>query len=334
MLLAWLLACQTPFGTDRHDLVGFRVAAIEVGPAGPGDDVTPRLAVIVDSRPFADDQPLLDWFWLTDPQELQHVDALDLPDGLGPAPTLTVPSDRAVLGLLARQGSEEQRAFVVLDPLAGVGDDPVRIAATTVELSLDDWTEETVQASERAALPTGSETDQVDVSGFLRLRAEGVETTGRVRWMATAGTFFELDGATSDWVAADVVLDDGAIESSVPSPEGPVTVIALSTGQDAARFRATDLWVGEADAFTRTQGRVLPGLALDGPATVRLVADDMAPSGLSIADPEPALPTDEPGTASLPCFAPVDGPFDPNWLLELRCAREALVGRRVLVVPD
>ena len=48
MILFLLLACQAPFGADRQDLTGFRVAALSAPAAAAGDPLTPEVAVVVE----------------------------------------------------------------------------------------------------------------------------------------------------------------------------------------------------------------------------------------------------------------------------------------------
>ena len=86
MLLALLAACQAPFGADRHDLVGFRVAAIDADPVRDGGTTTARIAMIVDGRPFSHAPVDLAWYLLADPDELLDIDPLSEADGVGPEP--------------------------------------------------------------------------------------------------------------------------------------------------------------------------------------------------------------------------------------------------------
>jgi hypothetical protein len=254
-----------------------------------------------------------------------------------------------VLGLLARYGDREQRSFLTLgdDALSSTaaGPRPERVRARGIDLPVDDLDPETSALEARRALPVGDDAAAVSSGEALRLDAVGVPATGRVRWMATAGTFLELDGATTDWFASDLYLDEGEVEDREDLTDRAVTFLALSTGSQRSRFAATDRIVTSENlaAHTWVNGRLLFGVDLDRPAYVTLALDDLAPSGLAIVDADPVDP--EPRdlealgdlnarTASLPCFEPVDGPFDPNWLLELRCPRAPLDGAEVLLVPD
>ncbi len=352
LLLPLLLACQDPFEVDRHDLVGFRIAAIEAEPVElPSGSRTweVHLAVVADGRPFVDEQPLMSWFWLEDPHELETADALSDPAAVGPAPSLTAPEGRPVLGLLARHGDEEQRSFLVLDDAAATMDAagvrPERVRARALDFPLSTLDRETSAVETRRALPVGPEVVSVVAGGALRLDALGVSDTERVRWMATAGTFLELDGSSTDWFASDLTLDAGEVEERDDLPQQVVTFLALSTGSHRSRFAATDRLVTQEPppATTLVNGRLLVGADLDRPTFVTLVADDDAPSGLALTDPTPIDPAPRDlqeleafaaGTTALPCFDPVAGPFDPNWLLEVRCPRAPLDGARVLVVPD
>jgi hypothetical protein len=289
----WVLlaACLEPFGADRHDLVGFRIAAVSVPPAEEGDLVVPRAAVVVDGRAWSDRPVDLAWYWVDDPDDVVAIDPLTLADAAGASPLLTVP-DRPILAVVARRGSEDRRAFLEL------ARPPATITAPTA-LHVDPAT--------------------VEPGGTARIEAE---TDGLVRWMATGGTFTEVDAQTTDWTA------DG---------DGPVTVLALALGEPGeATFAATEVHVGEPGPGLWVAGRWLP-TDVPVPAasgdTVRgtLLADDASPVGVrltsAVLEPDP---TDF-GTAGLECLVPREGPFDPAWLLEQVCGRDALVDASVVV---
>src|SRR5690606_11575136 len=94
------------------------------------------------------------------------------------------------------------------------------------------------------------ETEAVDTirpSTWLRLQTsiQDASAATRTRWMATAGTFLELDSHTTDWVSADLVLDDLETESVEPLAPGPITVVALANDRAGHNdVRAHDLYVG------------------------------------------------------------------------------------------
>ncbi len=351
MFLLLLLACQDPFAVDRHDLVGFRIAAIEAEPADE-DDLDgawiPRIAAVVDGHPYADEQPLLSWYWLERADDLFTVDALDAPDAVGPAPTLDLDPDRPVLGLLARYGGDEQRSFLVLDEEArqpgSAGPRPEAVRARAVALPVDSLDPETSSVDARRGLATGDDAISVPTGQALRLDALGVPDSGRVRWMATAGTFLELTGASTDWLASDVYLDDGEVEDRADLTDQAVTFLALSTGSHRSRFAATDRLVTAENVAGHVfvHGRLLLGVDLDRPAFVTLRRNDDAPNGLTFVQPEEVEPEPtlesldalDAGTGALECFEPVRGPFEVDWLLELRCPRAPMDGARVLLVPD
>lgn len=286
-MLLLLAACQEPFGADRHDLVGFRIAAVSVPPAAPGDEVVPRAAVVVDGRAWSPSPIDLAWYWVDDTDEIEAIDPLTVADAAGPSPLLTVP-DRPILAVVARRGSEDRRAFVEVAP------PPATIAAPTA-FALDPG-------------PT------VEPGETVRLRAD---TDGLVRWMATAGTFTEIDEQTADWRSRD---------------PGPVTVVALALGEPGeATFAATDLHVGDPGPGLWVGQRWLPtDVALEPGEHVRgtLAADDASPCGLRLTAPE-VVPGPE--DAAYDCLVPLDGTFDPGWLLEQRCGRDALAGDDVVV---
>ena len=105
-------ACQEPFGTDRHDLVGFRIAAVGVSPALDGETVRPRAAMIVDDRPWSEVPVEFTWFWVDDPDDVPTLDPLSVADAVGPEPELVVPEDRGSWGHRAGGGDRDARAVV------------------------------------------------------------------------------------------------------------------------------------------------------------------------------------------------------------------------------
>lgn len=341
MIVLLALGCQEPFGTDRHDLSGFRVAAVTVDPpaAVAGDVVTARAAVIVDGRLWADVRPTLRWHWVEATRAA--VTALgpnDPADAEGPAPSLTVPDDRRRLALVATTDGAVYRAYLDLPeqaaaiPLAGVD-------VGTVDLAIDTVTAEALAPDARAAL-AATAADAVPPGRFGRFTARTGEATPFLRWMSTAGgRFFELDRTTADWAAGDVTLDDEDVIVGDPLPAGPHALLALAIGDDGATaFTVRDFGVGDAPVGLRTAGdRWLTAAApvAAGWTAVTLVADDAAPTGLGATDPEPVdpgtLPEQDPyGVEALGCVG-VDGPFDPSWLADHRCARNDVVGARVVL---
>lgn len=321
-----LLACQAPFGADRHDLVGFRVAAVAASPAGgpPGAEVTARVAIVVDGRPWSDVPVGLAWRWLSADEDAATWSVADAA-ATGPRPTLVRPDGADRLGLVATApDGSEARAYLALPetapaqpPLAGVlldvSSDGGRVAADAV-------------APGEVARAYATYTDVPDPLPVAR-------------WMATAGTFRERDASTADWYAADVRFDDDTATWGEPAAEGPVTFVVLAT--DGAGFTdcvARDVFVGDVPAGLFTAGgRFLPGdAAATGLVRATLLADDASPTGLRVEDAvaveASALPDADPyGTAALPCTVAVDGPFDPGWLLDQRCTREQVAGATVVL---
>ncbi|MEZ4240867.1 MAG: hypothetical protein R3F59_32865 [Myxococcota bacterium] len=341
-----LAACQEPFGTDRHDLTGFRIAAVALPAAAPGDPVRPRAALIVDGRPWSETAVDLRWTWLADPDALATLDPDAPADGVGPAPVLTLPADRPILGLVARQGARVARAYAAIPPPAEPLPPlpPPEIAA--LPLTVGEVTAEQLQRDARLDL-TGAD-GPVAPGGFARFTAPA-EGDPLVRWMATAGTFFELDRQRTDWAAGDLWLDGDEIDDeTVPRedlPPGWVTVLALALGDGGegsdreapsqTTFAARDLAVGLPDPVgVWVAGRFLPSDA-PPPAAEQLrgtlQADDDAPSGLRLVGLA-AEPLGTPGP-DLPCDPPLALPFDPAVLLDQRCSRAALDGAEVTVIP-
>ncbi|MBW1880276.1 MAG: hypothetical protein JRJ84_18095, partial [Deltaproteobacteria bacterium] len=217
-LVSFLLViagCQEPFGSDRHDLEGDRIAAMAVDPAGApgGDPMTVRVALSVDSRPWSDDPVALDWHWLEDDDVhvVADLEPGDEADGQGPAPTLTVPEGEGTVRLAlvaAFPSGRVRRAFLDLE--RGVGHTHPRLAGLSFN--------------------PGGPVSPGDMLTVAAVMADLQETPPMVRWMTVRGrgTFTEQDRLTALWEAAEVVTDDDEVVSRDLLEVGPVTFLALA----------------------------------------------------------------------------------------------------------
>ena len=324
MIWTLLLACQEPFDADRHDLLDFRVAAVSVAPASDGDPVQIDMAVIVDGHPWSMDPVEFRWGWIEAAEDAAG--PLADPAALGPAPALVRPDDHpGWLALHAAHGTAVERVAVQV-PLQGALLALGRLQLERLPWSVADVTAEELQLEARRATVGEASPRTVAPGGFSRLTIPDPSVDGSVRWMATGkGSFFETDPRTTDWAAGDLRLDDDEVEGSRETlAQGPVTVIALWLAETDPRtaFRADDLFVGPVADGVFTRGRFLP--AADAPKSPwlqgRLQADPESPVGVRLVEVE-AL-GDAPTTfssAQWACATPVDGPFDPGWLLGQRC---------------
>jgi len=323
MLWLFLIACQEPFGADRHDLVGYRIAAVEV--ALDGEVARPRAALVSEGRLWSDLPPQLGWYLLDDADAI--ADSGTVPDAISPSPTLSLGTAR-VLGLRATwPDGTERLATLDLRGIARTGIRPEAIQAQPLPVDLG---EEALELGLEARRELVAEEGPLPTGGLLRLTPERVGGGDTVRWMATTGTFLELDDHVTDWAHGQLALEDGLVEDWAPASPGVVSFLALSLGAGAGRFRAADLWMGPADEpGTWVAGRWLPGEALVGPTWVTLSADDDAPSGLRIAGTVATPAEPPPG----PCAAEGQA-LDLDVVLTGACARQELVGVPLLVEPD
>ena len=326
-----LFACQEPFELDRHDLVGFRVAAVAAA-AGAPEGWAPRVAVITEGEMWAPDTATLRWHLVPDAASLWELDtAAAAPLAEGPVPLL--PYDEGDIGLIATHEGSEVR--VIVTPPTAEAESLPPIAVSTVPFAVEAVDGPSLGREARAGV-VATPADAVPVGGFGRWSVAAGDGAV-VRWMATAGTFFELDARTTDWAAGDLRLDGDEIEGERSVLEaGPVSVLALALGEGATRFRAQEVWVGPPGDGLWVEGRWLPAepaaAGMAGVLQATLEADDASPTGLRatgvmVAGEGEATAADW-GTGALGCDG-VGGPFDPGWLLTHQCGRDALVGATV-----
>ncbi|MEQ1504602.1 MAG: hypothetical protein ABMB14_20350 [Myxococcota bacterium] len=307
-----------------------------MAPAAAGEVVEPRASVIVDGRAWSDAPAELSWTWVADSDA---VETLTGPaDATGPTPSLVVPEEKRVLALIARGSGVERRAFVALASPPGTLSGPLSLGAAALPLAIDTVTASELTIDARRALdadPADADpTDAIAPGAFARFTAT-VDGDPLIRWMSTAGTWFELDRHTADWAAGDLRVDgDEIVAGATAVDPGWVTILALALGAPGeTAVAATDLAVGTDEPGLWTHGRFVPtdvDVAWSAGDQVRgtLVADDGSPIGLRLTDAV-AEPAGDPGaTACGP------GPFDPNLLLVQACARSALDGAEVVVTPE
>lgn len=324
MLLVWsLLGCQEPFGADRHDLRGFRVASLTA--QVDGEQVRPRVAMIVEGRAWSAEPVQLDWAFIEEPG-----DSVQEPDPVASGADVVLERTTDRLALHAWTATSSTWAEL----------DLVDRSELALQLSVERTTEQvqglTVEQLTREARAdwTSEPERAVDPGGFLRLTVSGAPQSALGRFMATGdGTWFELEGDVADWAAAEVLIDDEDIAVE-PNEPGTHTVLVASIDTTSSGFVATDVHIGEAPQGIYVQGRFLPGpTSAAGRTWITLQADDSAPSGLAFTEPAAAEPDASWSGEALGCVG-VQGPFDPDWLLQARCGRDALVGERVLVEVD
>lgn len=338
VLLLLTTACQEPFGTDRHDLVGFRIAALSA--VGSGDTVSARAALIVDGHPWSDDAVTFDWYWVddTDADTIAALGEGDLRAATGPTPDLPANGDAAALALVATHGEDLARAVVEVGEAAHVP------ALNGIDLRSNALALESVQATDlhlaaRRLQEDGPAASNVPEGGFARLRAQTIGDP-QVRWMTTApgGTFLELDRQTTDWAAGTLHFDEDEIEEATPDAPAPHTFLALALSEEldgANAWAARDVYVGSSGqgVLTNSQRWLPVDRDVLGPYVQGvLVADDASPTGLALQDARDVEADVDPGTATLTCRVAVEGYFDPTWLLDQRCTRSAVVGQTIVVV--
>jgi hypothetical protein len=327
-LLLLGLACQAPFGEDRHDLVGDRITAVATRPVAGGTQA--EVALVVDGALWTDVAIAERWYAAAD---ADAVDPEAPPDAEGPLATLPTPVTDWTLVVTFPSGAE--RRAVLRLPEGGAAAMPAPpLSFGTLDLDFDAATPEQLSVDGRSDL-AATPSEAIASGAWARVTAWPAgppDNLDRVRWTSTAqpSTFLELDRTTTDWATGTLILDDLEIEEATPMSPGVVTLLALAVdGAGGNGLGAIDIAVGAVDAPTvRVAGRLL-GVELAPSAALlqgTLEADDTLPSGLRLAD---AVAVAAPAAAALPC---ADGPlFDPSWLLTRRCLRAEVVGATVTV---
>ena len=340
-MLFWLLltGCLEPFGTDRHDLEGFRVAGVRVSAAESGVSLEPL--VVVDGKLWSDDAVELRWFAVDDASEASELDVTQTPIATG-SPAVVADTEWAVLVATSPSGVE-RRAVVQLPNTseAPLTIDQIRVDevdATLAELgALVPTLEERQQwTSERAGLiaPRG-------IARFIASsNTSGTEPQARWMTLAGAGHYLELDRSQTDWFAAELDIDDEDLLGHTALGEGWVTgVTVLVDGAGGSDWRVFEVFVGTELPATgsRVTQRFLP---IEPPPTAAglvqgtLELDDASPTGVRLTGATTVslddLNTDDPyGTGALPCGS--DAPFEPDWLAGARCTRAEVSGAVVVV---
>ncbi|MDG1483034.1 MAG: hypothetical protein P8R54_25815 [Myxococcota bacterium] len=298
MLSLLLAACQEPFSEDRHDLVGFRIVGIGV------EDGVAKAAVWSGEGPWHEQTPTLSW-------------ALD-GEPLGEGFEVTVPAEEGVLSLTATSASGEERTAVVDVRSSGGALTVARQAVVIDGLTLE----------ERRAV-TGSNIETAAQAGeAVRLTLSTLSDVESARWMSAGGTIMELEADTADFLAEDIVIDDGELISREDAGVGRYPLLALVIdGQGGNRWLWTDAAVGSSELLLRHEGRLVVSDAAAEPGLIAATLIEDAIGGVGLSDVVPVTDTAE--QDDLPCIPAV--PMSLSWIAEGRCARADVLGARVVL---
>lgn len=292
-----LAACQEPFSEDRHDLVGFRVVGIGV------EDGVAKAAVWSGEGPWHEQAPTLSW----------ALDGVPLGEGFDVA----VPG-KGELSLIATSASGEERAAVV-----DVRDSSGSLTVARQAVVIDGLTLE-----ERRAV-TGSSIETTAAAGEgVRLMLSTLSDVESARWMSAGGTIMELEADAADFLAEDIVIDDGELISREDAGVGRYPLLALVIdGQGGNRWLWTDAAVGSSEILLRHEGRLVVSDAAVEPGLIAATLIEDAIGGVALSDVTPVTDTAE--QDELPCFPAA--PMSLSWIAEGRCARADVVGARVVL---
>ena len=347
-ILFAIIGCQQPFGSDRHDLDGFRILGLHTTPAGgiTGDRIEPRAHFVVDGHLWADQSIEQYWFWMdtSDPSVLA-AKTKEMANATGAAPELFIPYRNAILGLLAiHPDGTENRSFLAIPATQADNKDHGTILTFQTSQMLSTLSAEDLEIATRSEWDlVQSATFDNDSFGRLEMYFNTAEQQAyRVRWMSTMpfGTFFETTSSATDWAPASVTVDDDEVSVSNSISGGPQTFAALILDENAPRtVQYQDVWVGPSTSGIWIDGRWYPAdtaIEYTGLATVEFAKENDTPNGLRIAqwsplDPQTRSETDPFGTQGLACDVAVTGPFQYDWLTLNWCLRASIIGKPLIV---
>lgn len=322
---AGAFACQAPFGSDRHDVETDRIVAITTADG----DLRPVLAL--DGRLGRNADASFTWYLLTDGAPIPPADAGVTPWSTEP----TVAASPGTYGLRVTFPSGTVReAVLTLQTTSGPVTGGIALEQVGLPFApMDD--EEALTAAARAGATPSALSGAAPPGTWVRARADVVpEATDRVRWMqqgpadAVGVTFLELDATTTDIALGALVLDDLAIDESIPADPGVRTLLALVLGPLGAHsLVARDLEVGAGDGtWVRWSDALLPAdVRATSAGTATLRADDATPLGLRAEAVEI-------GVDEVPEAPPCAGNARPlTALLDGRCSAADLDGTVVAV---
>lgn len=297
---AALVGCAPAFD-DRHDLLGFRIAAVGI--------VDGEAAAAVWSGALFHEEPVrLDW--TADGEPLGQGWGLPVPDGV------------TELGLVATAPDGTVREARV-----GVG---TSLAALSFERTSVPVGED-ISIAARAALAESPSAGAAPEGEALRIRL--LEPGGsQTRWMVAAGatTLLELDANTADVLPERLEFDDGEVVGRERVPAGLQHVLALRIdGVGGNRWTWVDAALGTDAAFLQSEGWLLESSADAGTGLLAATLDDLTPDGVgTLGAPEPV---DDLGQHDPPGCAPAGIPFSLGWLADGRCSVAETRGRRVVL---
>jgi hypothetical protein len=298
------LAGCAPTFDDRHDLLGFRIAAIGV--------VDGQAAAAVWSGSLFHAEPT-SMVWT--------VDGAPLGEGWG----LGVPEGAEELGLVATA------------PDGTIREARVSIAGGLAPLS---FTRSAVAVGEDVSIEARSALDESPLDGAapagqaVRIRLEAPEGD-RSRWMVAGGetTLLELDAETVDVMPERLGFDDGEVASRQAVAPGVQHVLALRMdGAGANRWAWIDAALGVDTPLIRSGGWLLEGEADTSTGLLAVDLDGLSADGVgTLGSPEAV---DDLSQHDPPTCAPSDLPFSFDLLADGRCTVADSLGRRVVLAVD
>jgi len=305
MILLLAMACQAPFEESRHDLDSFRILGMGV------HEGIAVAAIWSGSGPWHDRSPQLEW----------SLDGTFLGSGFD----VSVPTQAGVLSVeaIAADGS------VRVGQVDSNDLSPTKMTVSRSEISLGD----DLSIESRRELNAVAVEDSVGADSALRM-VIGTDTQGQLRWMSAGGTVLELEHDTADFVAEEIVFDDGDVIERSKAGSGIYTVFVLSV--DGAGHNQW-LWVDAAMDYEgpliRHHGRLLPADVSVHPESgliqATLVVDESG--GITLVDVVAVAETEAAVLIEMPCVPSGSFLFEMSWISQGRCLISDVEGARVVM---
>jgi hypothetical protein len=303
-IIFFSLSCAEPFDEDRHDLIGYRIAAVGME-AGAGD------AMIWSGEGlYHRESPELIW---------RNLDGETI--GVGFEVQITE-FEQVILEVVAPNGESLQASYMPREKTQSIEFERYYVDYSLEELSVED----------RISMPATA-ADLIPLERAARIRTEPAESV-RVKWMSAFGwgTFLEFSSADTDFFPLTMRFNDGELQSHSEEESSRFSVLALSLdGLGSNAWSWIDIhYSDEPTVYFRHEGRLLYSDAdLSGSEYIAATLVDSGDfGGVSLEDVEEV--EDLAQQDLLACMPSLQS-FRLQWVESGRCSLGDVIGARVVL---